>query len=109
MRPRDRRVEPDDAHLIGQQHAHALARVQGVVCDDLSAQPRQIDEGRRIAVDNDLDLGGDLEPRGAPRPALIERRRSRRGCPRRAFHRRAPRHAGLVAVVGDDTNLGLDE
>ena len=115
--PRDGCVEADVPVVVGQRHPHPLIRLQHRHRNNLRPERRQVDERRGVPVDEHIDVPGDLEAGRAPRAALIERGRRRRGRCRR--HRggappgtvpRASRgHPRERVVVGDDADLGIGE
>ena len=75
--------------VVAERHPHAWFGFSTIGDTHLRADRRQIDERRRVAVEQRVDVAGDLEARRAPRAALIERLRLG------------------VGVVADDRRLGV--
>ena len=61
--PRDGAAEAQQELVVGQRDAHLLVRTQHGRRDHLRADGREIDDGRGVAVELELDAGADAEPR----------------------------------------------
>src|SRR5688572_25715842 len=97
-RPRDGSADADVTVLVGEPDPEALVGLEGSRRNHLHAERRDVDELRRIAVDDDVDVADDREPGRAPGASLIQR--SLRRVRRRSGDggRSGPRGSALAAA-----------